>query len=117
MLGRPARLMVEVFLVRPFSVVVVGAVLDVAPDRLARLLERPSELPCDSRRTLNLVAEAAVCVVRLGGSFTGLVGDFGLGLTKPVLLGDASRGGGLFAAGFAEVTVEDVAGLIVLVDS
>jgi hypothetical protein len=109
--------MVDVFLVRLFSAVAVGAVLDGAPDRLARLAERPSELPCDSRRTLNLVAEAAVCVVRLGGSFTGRVGDFTLGLTKPVLLGDASNGGGFFAAGLVEVVVEGVAGFAVLIEA
>lgn len=60
---------------------------DDRPRALDRLVERAEfswedggALP---EGTLDLEPEAVVWVVRLGGSLTGRVGDFGLGLTKP----------------------------------
>jgi hypothetical protein len=46
---------------------------------------------------LNLVAEAAVCVVRPTGSLTGRVGDFTFGFTKPVPAVVGCSAGGFLA--------------------
>ena len=76
---------------------------DDLPRALARLVERAEfswedggALP----EVLVLDPEAVVWVVRLGGSLTGRVGDFGLGLTKPP--GETLAGTAFFSAvGFA----------------
>lgn len=48
-------------------------------------------------------ADDVVCVVSEEGSLTGRVGDFGLGLTKPVPEGGTSTGAGLDTAVFGPV--------------
>lgn len=99
-LGRD-RLMVEFCLLR----VLVPAVLVVATvDVLVLLGARPwfsvavRRLPLVRevvRAGFSLETDAAVCVVKLGGSLTGRVGDLTLGLTNPVPEGGGWRGGGL----------------------
>ncbi len=61
---------------------------------------------------LTLVAEAAVCVVRPAGNWTGRVGDLGLGLINPMPRDskEASMGGGMFLA------TEEAVDLVVLAD-
>jgi hypothetical protein len=60
----------------------------------------------DWRGALTLPPDEVVCVVKLGGSLIGRVGDLTLGLTKPVVEGGDCRGGGLLIdegpAGFDE---------------
>lgn len=121
MLGR-GRLRFELCLLRVLPVVSVATLLVAVVEMLARLCERPSgalaTLPARdkaSRGTLNFVAEAAVCVVRPAGSFTGRVGDLTLGLTNPVLLGEDCRGGGLLTEDDPDAVAVDVGAFVVLV--
>lgn len=65
---------------------------------------------------LDLEPDAAVCVVRLGGSLTGRVGDFGLGLTNPpgeILEGvDFFSGAGFLSAGGVLDRFEDTSAVL-----
>lgn len=83
----------------------LGRCLPAAEDDLPRALERLAERAEFSWETggalpevLVLDPEAAVCVVRLAGSLTGRVGDFGLGLTKPP--GEGPLAGAAFCSVF-----------------
>lgn len=97
--------------------VLPGAALLVVPDMLVLLAERARELACCALSPWTLEPEAAVCVVRPGGSLTGLVGDLTFGLTNPVAAGDAWSGGGFFTEEGAEAFAAGVVVLGVIVFS
>lgn len=115
------RLMVELCRFRVLPAV-TGALLP-AVALLARLCDRAWPCPSalwppagsDWRGTLNLVAEAAVCVVSPGGNLTGRVGDLTFGLTKPVLAAAGCRVGGFFADDGPDVDVVADPGFAALV--
>lgn len=62
--------------------------LTLLGERTEVLAAARGPLACARRAALTLEPEDAVWVSRPAGSLTGRVGDFTLGLTKPVLAGE-----------------------------